>query len=226
MEKKWIIAILMGALLTAGCAPQQETPAPETTKPAASEAAAEETEETVPPLPDSVLYYGEIREISKDNQGNPEKLLMESPRDGAYVMNLGEGTAYIDSGKRTAFSPDRLQEGDQVYVFHSPIATRSLPPQSNAFAVVGYIPMDASCGMYHQVEALQQQGDQLRITVENGTKTLGADEDTQLLSYEGEVLELSALQEGDYVIAWYWDRGEEILHPSHLMLLPKGERPI
>ena len=40
------------------------------------------------------------------------------------------------------------------------------------------------------------------------------------------MLELCSLREGDYVIAWYWDRGEEILHPSHLMLLPRGERPI
>ena len=157
---------------------------PETAEPAASETVTEETkaEETVPPLPDSVLYYGEIKKIRQDDQGVPEKLIMESPRDGAWVMNLGESTAYIDSGKRMAFSPDRLQAGDRVYVFHSPIATRSLPPQSNAFAVVGYIPMDASCGMYHQVEALRQQGDQLQITVENGTKTLGADGDTQLLS--------------------------------------------
>ena len=46
--------------------------------------------------------------------------------------------------------------GESVYVFHSPISTRSLPPQSAAYAVVRNIPQDISCAQYHVVEEITE----------------------------------------------------------------------
>lgn len=66
-------------------------------------------------------------------------------------MNISSDTVWIDSGNRTASDPADLKEGESVYVFHSPISTRSLPPQSAAYAVVRNIPQDISCAQYHVV---------------------------------------------------------------------------
>ena len=103
----------------------------------------------------------------------------------------------------------------------SPISARSMPPQSSAFAVVRNIPMDAGCAMYHEIEKLEYNNNQLFITSENGEKTLLADENTEILTYGGESADPSQIEEGGFLMAWYWDRGEEILHASHLMILPR-----
>ena len=179
--------------------------------------------ETLPPLPDSVLYYGEIRSIRQDTQGKPAALYMNSQRDGEYIMNLGESTAYIDSGERKNFDPAAMEVGQRYYVFHSPVQAMSLPPQSPAFAVVGNIPMDASCAMYHEVEKLEEVDEKLRITTENGTMILELDETSEIFSYEGQKLDASAVKEGDFIMAWYWNRGEKILRCSHIMVLPESE---
>lgn len=182
---------------------------------------AEPTEEANPKLPDSVLYYGEILKILADDQGKPGKLSMDSQRSGPYIMNLSDKTVFLDSGERTSFDPSILKEGDRVYVFMSPISFRSMPPQSTAFAVVRNIPMDAGCAMYHEIEALREENGQLFITTDNGEKTLMADENTEFFTYAGEKADPAALKVGGFLMAWYWDRGEEILHASHLMILPE-----
>ena len=222
MKKNGIMILLIGVFILvtavfAGRKPSEKSPeVPETT-------AATESGETVSPLPEAVLYYGEITEIQKDDQGNPRTLWMDSQRDGAWGMNLGAPTVYVDSGERKAFDPAFLEVGQRVYVFHSPIAARTLPPQSPAFAILRNIPMDASCGMYHRAEKLEPQEDGLLIRVQNGDRTLKLDGTSELLSYEGEKIPVSSLQEGDRIIAWYWDRGEEILRASHVMVLPGEE---
>ena len=182
------------------------------------ETPSEETE--FPQLPDSVLYYGEIKEILPDEDGFPRKLRMDSPKDGEYIMELGENTAFILSGERKSFDPKTLQEGDRVYVFLSPIAAQTLPPQSAAFAVLKDVPMDASCGMYHEAEKLTKTEGTIQILTDNGEKTLELKKDAKVLDTSGEETDVSYLKEGNFIIAWYWDQGQEIIPVSHIMILP------
>ena len=202
-KTRMLLGCLLALTLLSGCNAQP----PETTVPP-TEAPTEAPTETPP---DSLLYYGEIKEIGESS------LSMDSDRSGPWVMELTDGTAFVDSGERTLFDPAILKAGDRIYVFHSPVAAYTMPPKSQAFAVLRNIPMDVSCGMYHEVEALRQEGDTLLITTDNGGLTLGADADTRIFTPDGETAQLEV---GDYVIAWYWNRGEEVLHPSHLMRLP------
>lgn len=181
----------------------------------------EATFETIFQEPESLLYYGEILELIPDEQGHLSQLLMDSPRDGRYAMNLGPETHYIDSGERRPFDPQALKAGDRVYVFHSPMTTRSLPPQSPAFVVLRNIPMDASCAMYHLAEEVRPEGNSLLITTDQGQKTLKTDQNTVFLDALGQETDASQLKEGSFLLAWYWGQGETVLHSSHLMLLPR-----
>ena len=221
MKKKLTALILAGAL---SCAIAVPAAAADSRRPLISPAPI--SEET-PSISHSVLYYGTVKAIIKDEAGVPRQLHMTSERYGEYVMNLSEQTVWIDSGNHTAADPVDLREGEGIYVFHSPAATRSLPPQSTAYAVVRNVPMDAGCAQYHQVEEVTQENGQWKITTDNGGLFILADEKTGLSIYDSE--EEAALEDiraGGWVMAWY--EGYAAVYPGqtyahHLMLLPTQE---
>ena len=86
MNKKLTVLVLTGAL---ACAMALPAMAAETT--AVPISATVSTEEAVS-LSDSVLYYGTVQEIVKDESGNITQLRMVSDRYGEYVMNISEQT--------------------------------------------------------------------------------------------------------------------------------------
>lgn len=175
------------------------------------------------PLADSQLYYGEVKDILTDEEGTLTGLRMDSPRSGEYVMKLSGETWWIDSGGRTASDPATLKVGEKLYVFHSPVSTRSLPPQSAAYAVVRNIPQDAGCAQYHEVEAVEETDEGVQITTDNGGLILFLDRNTALLSYSGDAPERPAdIPVGSHIMAWYQVVLQSLpgqAHPSCVMTL-------
>ena len=221
MNKKISALVLTGALACALAVPTLA--ADVSAVPISAPVSAGETAS----LPDSVLYYGTVKEIGRDADGGIAWLRMTSERYGEYVMNLSADTVWIDSGRHAASNPADLQEGEGLYVFHSAVQTYSLPPQSAAFAVVRNIPMDAGCAWYHEVEAVTRKDGWLTITTDNGSLLISADEQTQLSRYhEGEAVSLEDIQSGDRIMAWY-DAVTDSLpgqtQATHLMLLPEQD---
>lgn len=216
MKRKWISLALGGALFCMLGVPAL--------------AAEEETsQQPVQTLPDSVLYYGEVKDVLTAEDGTLTGLHMDSEQSGEFVMRVNEDTYWIDSGKQTA-STACAAEGERLYVFHSPVSTRSLPPQSNAFAVVRNIPQDAGSAQYHKVEVVEQTEDgRLQITTGNGGLYLFADDTTTFSAYRGGDAQASQIKAGDHIMAWY---GAVALsypgqaHVSHIMTLdPTAQEP-
>lgn len=220
MKKKLTALVLTGALACSMALPAMaaQTTAIPISAPVSTEAAVS--------LEGSMLYYGTVQEIVKDAEGDIIQLRMTSDRYGEYLMNITEQTVWIDSGRQESSDPATLQEGERIYVFHSTVETRSLPPQSAAFAVVRNIPMDARCAQYHDVETVSLENGQLTITTDNGELWLLADQDTDLSFYGSDkAAALENIQAGSYVMAWYStvaasEPGQA--HATHLMLLPSG----
>lgn len=221
MNNKISALVLTGALACALAVPAFAAEAP--VVPISAPVSAE----SISVLPDSVLYYGTVKEIGKNADGSMSWLRMTSDRHGEYVMNLSADTVWIDSGKHTASDPANLQEGESLYVFHSAVETRSLPPQSAAFAVVRNIPMDAGCAWYHEVESVALENGRLTITTDNGNLLISADEKTQLSRYEGEeAVSLKDIQAGDRIMAWYGAVTDSLpgqTQAASLMLLPRQD---
>lgn len=185
-------------------------------------------DQEIPSVPASVLYYGTVRTIGKDEDGTIVRLLLESERYGAYIMNVDAQTVWIDSGNRTASNPADLEEGESLYVFHSAVSTRSMPPQSAAFAVVRNIPMDAGTAMYHEVERVDRLADDsLRIITDNGSLHISVDGKTELNRYQdSETVTLDQLRAGDRIMAWYGAVQETYparANAGHILVLPRQE---
>lgn len=218
MNKKWPVLVLTGVLAGTLMIPGMAADASSPVTPAPTA-----TQETTA-LPASILYYGTITSIVRDEAGNARQLWMSSDSHGEYVMNLSEQTVWIDCGNHSKDDPSDLEEGESLYVFHSAAATLSLPPQSSAIAVVRNIPADMGSAQYHLVEAVSLEEGALTITTDHGGLLISGDSDTTLSRYDSaEPLALEDLQAGDRIMAWYpavMTSYPGQAHASHLMLLP------
>lgn len=224
MNKKLPVLVLTGVLagtlmipaIAADTSPSV-TPAPTATQEATA-------------LPASVLYYGTITSIVRDEAGNAAQLWMSSDSHGEYVMNLSEQTVWIDCGNHSKDDPSDLEEGESLYIFHSAAAAMSLPPQSAAIAVVRNIPADMGSAQYHLVEAVSLEEGVLTITTDHGGLLIFGDSETTLSRYDSTApLALEDLQAGDRIMAWYaavMTSYPGQAHASHLMLLPEASASV
>ena len=225
MKKKAFVAMglavcLVAALGMTACSStkngvvtsEPETPAVTGTPEEAEEPIATETPETsegeetedVEEMPASETYFGTVESIEKDEEGNVISISLTSEENGDYVMNVTENTVWVDAVEKVKSSQEDLAEGDTIYVYHSPVSTRSLPPQSEAFAVVLNVPQDIAVGVYHEVEEVTTTENDTRLLTNNGGLYLIISDETVVKDYEtGEIADISAVAEGDHVIAWY-----------------------
>lgn len=191
---------------------EPETPAVTSTPEEAEELIATETPETsegeetedVEEMPASETYFGTVASIEKDEEGNVISISLTSEENGDYVMNVTDNTVWVDAVEKVKASQEDLAEGETIYVYHSPVSTRSLPPQSEAFAVVLNVPQDIAVGVYHEVEDIVTNGEIFTITTDNGGLYLNVTSDTQVKDYTtGESAEIGNVDRGDRIIAWY-----------------------
>lgn len=225
MKKKAFVAMGLAACLVAAlgmtaCSStknevvtsEPETPAVTSTPEEAEEPIATETPETsegegtedVEEMPASATYFGTVESIEKDEEGNVISISLTSEENGDYVMNVTDNTVWVDAVEKVKASQEDLTEGETIYVYHSPVSTRSLPPQSEAFAVVLNVPQDVAVGVYHEVEDIVTNGEIFTITTDNGGLYLNVTSDTQVKDYTtGESAEIGNVDRGDRIIAWY-----------------------
>lgn len=225
MKKKAFVAMGLAACLVAAlgmtaCSStknevvtsEPETPAVTSTPEEAEEPIATETPETsegegtedVEEMPASATYFGTVESIEKDEEGNVISISLTSEENGDYVMNVTDNTVWVDAVEKVKASQEDLTDGETIYVYHSPVSTRSLPPQSEAFAVVLNVPQDIAVGVYHEVEDIVTNGEIFTITTDNGGLYLNVTSDTQVKDYTtGESAEIGNVDRGDRIIAWY-----------------------
>lgn len=230
MKRRALALLLGGAMVCAlgGQALAAEEVAAQ--RPAAQQGAEQPDPSTGPEeqaVPHSLCYYGRVTEISLDEQGAVVSLALESEADGPYVMGITQRTVWIDSGRQAASDPATLQEGEAVYVYHSPVVCLSMPPQSEAFAVVRNVPQDGGSASYHVAEEVTQRADgSWAILTDNGGLYMYAGEQTGVSSYGGEEVTLADLAPGDPFIAWYdvvLESYPAQTYPGHIILLPQEE---
>ena len=176
------------------------------------------------PLPDSMLYYGTISGVFRDEAGVVTKVQMTSESKGEMVFHISENTLYVDAGKHCAADASLLEEGAGLYVFHSPVMTMSLPPQTAAMVFVGNMPMDMGCPMYHEIEAVEKRDDATVVTTDNGGLELYMTDETDVSAYAKDGS--TELKEGGHVMAWYSVVTDSLpgqTRPSHVMVLPEAE---
>ncbi len=83
------------------------------------------------------LKKGTILEIREDSQHNITYITFASDISNIYTATIliASYTTLVVDKEYKEIDLNDLQVGDLIYVYHSPIMTMSIPPQTNAFII-------------------------------------------------------------------------------------------
>jgi len=134
---------------------------------------------------------GEIKEISSGR--------VQVAGKGSFdevIVNIQPHTHIVSGIDGTPVPFNELKKGDAITVYYGPRATRSLPPQSNAIALVVGKPDKGSAGMYLQVAELYKNNDgSVKVLCTNGDRLVTIPPEAFVATY--------AIKQGSELIVWY-----------------------
>lgn len=157
-------------------------------------------------LPDGVLYYGTITDLAQSQDGSLTYVVMDSEKNGELVLLAGPDTCYVDASTKTGTSADALLTvGANLYVYHSPAMTMSIPGQTEAYVFIGNVPADATCPHYHVAGDVTVNDDgSVTVSVDQGSLLLTVSNDATVMPYlTRQYLTVEDIQPGTRFLAWY-----------------------
>ncbi len=131
---------------------------------------------------------GQITEINDDMITVKDK---DSDRSVALIVRWD--TEILNGKNGDDVELNRLHVGDELTAYYSPIATRSIPPQSRAYALV--MGSGEHDGIYMHVDSVEQ--------TKYGTRILNTNKDMYVTIPENVNDDAKDLKKGDRVLVWY-----------------------
>ena len=121
-------------------------------------------------------------------------------------LNLSADTYYLDSKTGLAVNPDTdIKVGDEIYAYYSSAMTRSIPPQSAAYAIVVNLDEKAAPAHYLVAEAVTKNDDgSVTVLAESGTILVTIAKDTPITPYlTKNIVTNQEIEVGTRLFAWY-----------------------
>ena len=135
---------------------------------------------SAPIMPAIEQVYGQISEIKELEDGNMQ--VWVETANGTLVFNCSEETWIADSEGLPMDLKTRIN--DNVLVYHVPIMTMSIPPQSPANAIIGNV-TDESQMFYAVAEEVKHNEDGTVTVVTNaGSRQVTLNEDTVVVPFK------------------------------------------
>lgn len=136
---------------------------------------------------DVLVTIGEITEVYEDKievvgEGSFDKVILNI-EDTTYLLNGEEGT-YI--------TKEDLKVGQKVTAYYSSKTTRSIPPQSNAFAIL--VGEGLENGIFIKVDTVDKK---------DGVTVLNIDQDQYVSFPKGSSAYINDIKSGSDILTWY-----------------------
>ncbi len=188
---------------------------------------SEQAEEVViaEAMPTAEMVSGIIAELVSDEE--TAGVLVAIPEEGAGQIHLHvtEETALL-AADGTPVSFADLKVGDPIWAYHSTMVTRSLPPQSAAYAIIAADPAATALPLYIKAAEVTKTENAVEILSEDGSYLIRATEETEVVPYKTRnIVTLSDIKEGSVFLAWAETVTMSlpgIATPSKIMLFPEA----
>ena len=142
-----------------------------------------------------LLENGNARILVETTEETPQEIL----------LNVSEATVLMDNQTALPVGPEALTEGETIVVYHSPAMTRSLPPQTQAIAILVNLEGDYSPAHYLVAEAVFPQEDgSITVLCDAGGMLVTLEADLPVTSlYTKNIVTNQDIQMGTPFFAWY-----------------------
>lgn len=149
-----------------------------------------------------VMVSGEV--VAVDQEAGQITINL-SDGSGEFVLNVDGNTAIVNNATRKAMKLSAVKEGSTIRAWHSEAVTRSLPPQSYAYAIAANVKEGATPGLFIEASdvTIDEKGNvvilndaqDLYLTIAKGTRipVLG----------KSARLSLPNIRAGERFFAWY-----------------------
>ena len=144
-----------------------------------------------PPQTDVLSMHGVITEISADRE--MITITDKNNANQSVALIVKWNTKVLNGENGNKYNIDKLKVGDELTAYYSPIMTRSLPPQSVAYAIV--VGDGQHDGIYTKVAQVEQ--------TENGTRILNSNNDMLVTIPDSVNADAKNLKPGQKVLVWY-----------------------
>lgn len=136
-----------------------------------------------------------------------KEVLPEGSKETAQEirLNLGEQTVCIDSKTGLAANLETIKKGDIIQASYSTAMTRSIPPQSAAYAIVVNLDEKAAAAHYLVAEKVTNNADgSVTVLTDNGGLFVTIGKETPISPYQTKnVVKNTDIVEGSRFFAWY-----------------------
>ena len=139
-------------------------------------------------LDDVMRLHGQIVSIDDDMI-----TIKDTNSNNSVALIVRWDTEILNGNNGEDVDLNRLHVGDELTAYYSSISTRSLPPQSRAYALV--MGDGQHDGIYMHVSKVDK--------VKNGVKFLNTNEDMFVTIPENVEDDAKELKQGDKVLVWY-----------------------
>lgn len=121
------------------------------------------------------------------------------------VLKISEKTYVIDAQTGIPASSKTIKVGETVHVYYSPIMTRSLPPQSNATAIVVNVQKDKTVPQLFTVKEIVSKTDkEIRVLNEEGDLIIAIEADKPISPFKTKQnVTIESIEVGTQMFVWY-----------------------
>lgn len=121
------------------------------------------------------------------------------------VLKISEKTYVIDAQTGIPASSKTIKVGETVHVYYSPIMTRSLPPQSNATAIVVNVQKDKTVPQLFTVKEIVSKTDkEIRVLNEEGDLIIAIEADKPISPFKTKQnVSIESIEVGTQMFVWY-----------------------
>ena len=121
-----------------------------------------------------MVMIGQIKEV------NAKSVLIEAndTKLGKVQANISKETYIYNNEKHEFVNVNELKKGQKVVLYHSPIMTRSIPPQTPAFAVI--IGSGEQLARYYRVDEVYETNKGIKFLTQNGGLIVSAQMDKNI----------------------------------------------
>jgi len=120
-------------------------------------------------------------------------------------LNISEETLVIDSKTGLPASLAELKADDTVFIYYSAAMTRSLPPQSNAIAIVTQVEMNKShAELFTVKEIISRNDNEVRALNKDGDLIVTFLKETSITPFKTkQIVSIDDIQVGTRLFIWY-----------------------